>query len=396
MSDARLIDELRLVGIPGTNKVMAGELSRLARRAFDDLRLPAPRKEGLGTLVYPFDPRLATLAVRYLRTASRVLWSLFASRAARLEPLYDELLAAVTQDTRPWCREGTTFSVSPSNTQAFAAGDRQIVGVVKNALIDGAARRGLRLTVDPEAPQLHLVARLHDDELTVSIDLAGRPMNQRGYRTERGQAPLRENLAAVLVMLARHDARCEALIDPMAGSGTIAVEAACMAQGRPLWIPPREPAARTLPELAESLARPAPPLFADTRPLIIASDVSREMQDITLGSIARAGVAEQIEVWCGDFRKIEIQQIRELTRQHGFDPGRGVILSNPPYGERQKPLQLEELYRDLGRWCRQLRGWRAAFLVSNTLFEQAFGGRPRIKKPLKNGALPSYFYLYDL
>ncbi|HSH68414.1 MAG TPA: hypothetical protein VK997_00755, partial [Deferrisomatales bacterium] len=90
-----MIDQLRLIGVPGTNKVMAGELSRLSQRAFADLRLPEPKKDGLGALAYPFDPRLAGLAVRYHRTSTRVLWGLYRSAAQRLEPLYQELADAV-------------------------------------------------------------------------------------------------------------------------------------------------------------------------------------------------------------------------------------------------------------------------------------------------------------
>ncbi|MBI5015301.1 MAG: hypothetical protein HZB55_07385 [Deltaproteobacteria bacterium] len=396
MNEGTTTNLLRLIGVPGTNKVMAGELSRLVGRALGHVRLPVPAKEGLGALTYPFDLETAALAVRYHRTASRVLWGLFQSRAARLEPLYDDLLAAMSAEVRPWFREGTTFSVSPANTRSFAAGGRQMVGVVKNAVIGGAARQGVRLTVDPENPDVFLEVRMHEDVVTVSVDLAGRPMNQRGYREEAGTAPLRENLAAVLVMLARYDARREVLVDPLAGSGTIAIEAACMAQGRPVWVVPREPAARRLAPFAEALAGPARALFADARPLVVANELDPRTHASARRNVANAGVGEFVESWSGDFRRLDPRRIRERATKLGFNPDRGVIVSNPPYGERLDPGELGELYGDLGRWCRQLRGWRAAFLVANAEFPSAFGGRPRIKKPLKNGPLLGYFYLYDL
>ncbi len=388
-------DDLRLIGIPGTNKVMAGELSRLARRAGVP-RLAEPRKEGLGGLVYPFDLATAALAVRYHRTASRVLWTLYQSRATRLEPLYAELLAAVAEDARPWLRDGATFSVSPAHTAEFAAGGRQLVGVTKNALVEGAARRGVRVTVDPSDPDLYLVVRVHDGLVTVSLDLAGRPMNQRGYRGEGGAAPLRENLAAVLVMLTRHDARREVLVDPLAGSGTIATEAACMGQGRSVWGAPRAPAAGRLSPFSAVLAEPAEPLFGDTLPWVVANERDPRIQAVCRANAATAGVGDRIETHCGDFRQLDPQDLRAAARRAGLDPQRGVILSNPPYGERLDPADLLATYRDLGAWCRQLPGWRAGFLVANPAFERAFGGRPRIKKPLKNGPLLGYFYLYDL
>jgi 23S rRNA G2445 N2-methylase RlmL len=396
MSGAPAVDSLRLVGIPGTNKVMGGELSRLAGRAFDGVRLPVPKKEGQGALVYPFDVETAALAVRYHRTASRVLWGLYQSRAARLEPLYDDFLGAVREDSRPWLREGASFSVTTSNMGRFPAGERQVVGVVKNAVLEGAAHRGFRLSVNPGDPDIHLVASMHDDVVTVSIDLAGRPMNQRGYRADTGMAPLRENLAAVLVMLSRYDARSEVLVDPMAGSGTIAIEAACMAQGRPVWVSPRRPAAGALPPFEKPLRRSAKPLFSDTRPLVIANELDRRTHDLSRKNSANAGVKEFVELWRGDFSRIEEKSVRTRAERRGFDPGRGVILSNPPYGERFSRGELVDLYRDLRRWCTRFHGWRAAFLVANPDFETAFGGRPRIKKPLRNGPLRGYFYLYDL
>ena len=271
-----------------------------------------------------------------------------------------------------------------------------MVGTVKNALLDGAARRGVSLAVRSERPDIHLTASLHDDAVTLSMDLAGRSMSQRGYRSDGGAAPLRENLAAVLVMLARYDARREVLVDPMAGSGTIAIEAACMAQGKPLWVPPRKPAAARHFQFARSLGDEALPLFGDTRPLVIANEVKRKVHEGCRENVARAGVASFVETWRGDFRKIDAGRVRKRAAEKGFDPEKGVILSNPPYGERLPKRETLELYRDLGRWCSSFRGWRAAFLVANSEFEEAFGSRARVRKPLRNGPLRGYFYLYDL
>ena len=97
----RPLNELRLIGAGGPNKVMAGELSRLSRRALPDLRLSEPRKDGLGTVVYPFEPRLARLATFYHRTSARVLWDILETSAPRLEPLYDDVVAVISQHAMP-------------------------------------------------------------------------------------------------------------------------------------------------------------------------------------------------------------------------------------------------------------------------------------------------------
>lgn len=397
MEHPLLVDHLVLSGIAGTNKVMAGEMSRLSKRAIRNWWLPDPQKDGLGGLVYPFSPALAALAVRYHRTSSRVLWGIWRSTAARLEPLYDDLRLAMRQETRPWLRDGMSFSVSPAATREFAAGGRQLVGVVKNALIDGAAERGMKLTVDADDPDVWFLVKAADGVVSVAIDLGGQAMNQRGYRVEGGgTAPLRENLAAVMVMLARHDPRGEVVVDPMAGSGTLAIEAASLAQGRPVWIPPRAPAAARLPPVAAALEAAAPdPLFADTRPLAFANEIDPKAHAAARRNVERAGVSEFVEASCGDFVQLDPKKIMNMAAARGFDPERGLILCNPPYGERLEPKALVRTYRDLGIWYRQFPGWRAAFLVANPEFVGAFGGRPRIEKPLNNGPIKSWFFLYE-
>src|SRR5213078_347605 len=199
---------------------MAAEVTRVAQRALG-ARPPAPRKEGLGQLIYPFDGALAWAAVTYLRTPTRVLWDVYRSRQTRLEPLYDELVADIAGDARPLIRDRDGISVEARRVEVVAAGERQVVGTVKNALIDAAARRGVRLHVDPERPATRWVARGDASGLVVSIDLGGGSLSQRGWRRDAGEAPLREHLAAVLLMLGRFDPRRDALVDPMCGSGTI-------------------------------------------------------------------------------------------------------------------------------------------------------------------------------
>jgi 23S rRNA G2445 N2-methylase RlmL len=390
-----LLDALRLVGPPGSNKVMAGELSRLVRRGLPGYRLPEPRKAGNGALIYPFEAAVAHLAVWYARTPSRVLWDLYESNAARLEPLHEEVARDAAADTRAWLWDGASLSIRARNLGGFAAGELQVVGTIKNALIAGAAARGVRLRLDPERPDILFAVRMHDDALTVSIDLAGQAMHQRGYRRAAGAAPLRENLAAALVMLARYDARREILVDPLAGSGTIAIEAALMGRGEPLWRG-APPAAHRLPAFAGWPVRDEA-LFADTEPLAIANEIDTPTVAAARENIAAAGMSERVVSLHGDFRQLTAERIARIARERGRAGQGGVILSNPPYGSRlEKAGDVEALYRDLGAWCRRFPGWRAAFLVAHPGFERAFGGRPRIVKPLPNANQPARFYLYDI
>ena len=394
-------DSLRIIGSPGTNKVMAAEFIRLCQRAISQ-RPPAPRKVGSGMLVYPFEPEQARVAVHYLRTATRAQWDLFRSDAPRLEPLYDELVDDVAADRRDWLWDGARISVRARNVAGFAAGERQIVGTVKNALLDGAEARGIRLEVDPQHPDIHVSVRQIDDELLVSVDLAGASLSQRGYRADRGAAPLREHLAAVLLMLARHDPRSEPLLDPMCGAGTIAIEAALMARAAPLGEHIHTAAYRVLPRFSERGEAPPldAPLFADTRATVLGNELDGRTLDAARHNAHAAGLGgDDACTWLrGDFRRLTRKRVEErIARISDADPQRpGLILCNPPYGHRLEPPELHRLYRDLGEWCRQFRGWRAGFFVGNRDFEPTFGGRPRVRKPLNNGSLAACFYLYDL
>ncbi len=261
-----IIDQLRIVGSAQTNKVMIAELIRVAVRALGR-RPPEPTKEGTGQLIYPFDPALAAAAVTYLRTPTRVVWDLYRVRATRLEALYELLLADVVADRRAWSGLVAGISVEARRVGEFPAGERQVVGTVKNALVEGAQRHGRRLHVAPDLPDLLLVVRMDDaGDIVVSLDLGGGSLSQRGWRTEQVEAPMREHLAAVLLMLARFDPRHDVLVDPMCGSGTIPIEAALAARGTGRARTPPCPA------LAEAWpTQPPAPLFADANPVVIGS-----------------------------------------------------------------------------------------------------------------------------
>jgi 23S rRNA G2445 N2-methylase RlmL len=380
-----IVDELRIVGSTQTNVVMAAELVRVARRALG-VRPPEPRKEGLGQLVYPFDRELARVAVTYMRTPTRVVWDVFRSRADRLEPLYDELVADIVADRRELLRDRDGISVEARNVGEFAAGERQVVGTVKNALIDAAAKRRIRLHVDPERADQRWVARLSDNgEMTLSLDLGGGSLSQRGWRRDAGDAPLREHLAAVLLMLCRFDPRNDALVDPMCGAGTIPIEAVLAARGAP--------------RSTRMFGKDAQPLWADASPLVVGCDLDLGVLAAARDNARAAKIGDAITWQRCDVADLRPDTIHQIALERGREPQTGVIVANPPYGERLDPADLEVVYAAMAETMRRFRGWRAGFLVGNPLLERIFDhvvGRPRIKKPLANANLRAYFYLYEL
>ncbi len=391
-----IVDELRIIGSTQTNVVMEAELIRIAQRAVKQ-RPGKPRKEGLGQLVFPFDRDLAWAAVTYMRTPTRVLWDVYRTSATRLEALYDDLVADMSADPRPLWRDGDGISVEARRVDEFAAGERQVVGTVKNALIDALGRRGKRLHVDPERPATRWVARMEDNgELIVSIDLGGGSLSQRGWRRETGEAPLREHLAAVLLMLCRFDSRKDVLVDPMCGSGTIPIEAVHLARATPR----ATPGLTALGIHHGDVDAVAPALYADAAPLVIGCDVDLDVLAAARDNARAARVGDQITWQRADVATLTPTIIGDIAVERGRErPETGLILTNPPYGERLNEQDLRVLYTALAHSCARFRGWRAGFIVGNPLLEETFFhilGRPRIKKPLANANLRAYFYLWEL
>ncbi len=371
---------------------MEAEVKRLGPRAIDGFQRTEPKRADEQTLLYPFDPELARMAVHYLRTPSRALWDLYVVETDRLEPLYDALRADVAADDRPWMIDGLRISVEVSRMDRFAAGPLQIRGTVKNALIDGAKDRKIELHLDPEHAELIFSVRQIPQGLLIAIDLAGQSLHLRGWRLEEGPAPLKETLAAQMVILSRWDPRTEVLIDPMAGSGTIAAEAALMTTGRKRWVDPRRP---KLPRALEG-GRPLIDLFPGTDPAIIAHEIQTPQQEPMRENLRRAGIADMVVPLHGDLRDLTLKRIHTTLQKAGRPVHhRGLILTNPPYGVRLgDEAVVEQIAKELVELADRL-GYRCALLAGSRAFEEIFRRKPKMKKPMHNGPLPATFLMYE-
>lgn len=232
---------------------------------------------------------------------------------------------------------------------------------------------------DPEAGAILL--RLVRDEATVSIDSSGALLHRRGYRQEAGRAPLRETIAAGMLLLARWDPSTP-LVDPLCGSGTLLVEAGLLATGRApglhrgfafqAW-PCFDPSsfARMIEQAAAQVrARlPAPITGGDRDPRAVAA---------AQANAARAGLSG-LSLQACEFERLEPPQ----------GAGPGLVVANPPYGERLgSPEGLRGLYRRLGRVLQQrYAGWRAALLVGSSSPYAELGMRWDRMDRLSNGGL---------
>lgn len=384
---------------------MEAELKRTVTRALHRPPLDKPRREGDHTLRYPFAADIAWAAARYLRTPSRVLWEIAPLRSPRLESLFAEVRALAAKPNAPWLDRDLGISVSVGKHVDFPASPLQIRGTVKNALLEGSQDGGRPLRFAPDDPDLMFVVRGGAGGIRLSLDLGAGSLHQRGYRRHIGPAPLKETLAAQLLILSRWDPRREALVDPMAGAGTIALEAALMASGEPLG---RASAALDqLPIFRSHAGSAAPPLFADTRPTIIAGEPDSGSFRALVANARAANLQGRVQCVEEDFRG--------LFAQVEQPPG-GLLVVNPPYGERMggepaiptddsttrserttpdEDEAVEQLHRDLLDWYAELGPeWRMGVLTTHNTLDAHTPRRCRMKKPLRNGPIKAWFWLF--
>ncbi len=381
-------------------------MKRLVMRSPFEVRLPKPRREGESTLLYPFDARISWVAACHHRTSSRISWDLFSSTAVRLEPLFEALLPALQSDDRLPAATTLRFSVDLGSAHDFEASPLQLRGVVKNALVEALRDRGVTAEIDADSPDVVFVVRRagtpESRRTVVGIDIGLGARHRRGARVAVGPAPLRETMAAQLIMLSRWDARTEPLVDPMAGGGTIAIEAAGLAVGAAI----RRPAELPFRHLAafDGLPTATPDLFPGTVPQIVALDLDQDRIPAMVGNLRAAGLTGRSHE---DSIVIGQQDVRTLTPEYiaGLLPRAaemkpGVFCFNPPYGVRiggeEGPEKLLDLYADMGHALARFRGWRAACFVANPRFVEAFGHAPTMTKPATNAELPGAFLVYEL
>lgn len=262
--------------------------------------------------------------------------------------------------------------------------------VVKDAIVDHFRKlSGQRPTVDRENPQIRFHAYLKNDNLTVSFDLTGYSLHQRGYRQQAGEAPLKETIAAALLIRANWPHLAEngyALQDPFCGAGTLIIEAAMMAahiapgllrhdQSLIHWVEHQ-------PTLWEKLRSQALQQVKPIKGKLKGSDMDARLIAIARSNAEHAGVLPMME-----FAHEDVKDCRAIAEQ-------GLLVCNPPYGERLgNAKDLIPLYQQLGATAHtHFQGWQAAFLTSNPMLAKAVGLRSGKQYTLYNGALECKVY----
>ncbi|MGY3039354.1 23S rRNA (guanine2445-N2)-methyltransferase / 23S rRNA (guanine2069-N7)-methyltransferase [Rhodanobacter sp. TND4EL1] len=356
------------------------------------------------------DVREALAGVHFsgtLETAYKAcLWSRLASRIllplAEFDAADDDALYRGVQDI-DWSTHlaaHATFAVD-AGTAMSKLNHSQFIGLrTKDAVVDQFRQRdGSRPGIDTDEPDIRINLRLRRDRATVSLDLAGSPLHRRGWREEQGEAPLKENLAAAMLLRGRWPevyAAGGALLDPMCGSGTLLIEGALMAAdvapglrreyfGFLGWQQHDIALWRGL--LDEATLRAENGLRA-LRSVFFGSDADSRMVQTAKRNAQEAGVA--------GFFTLDKQDVTHAAPPPGIDYG--LVITNPPYGERLGDrAEMPKLYRAVGDALRaRFSGWRAAVLAGDVELGRAMQLHAEKRYALYNGALETVLLTFDL
>ena len=334
-----------------------------------------------GTLAHVYRANL------HSRTASRILLQL-ARTAYRSE--HDIYQATKNIAWHNWFNVSQTFKVKVEGKRANVKSLDFTALKIKDGVCDHFREHdGERPSIDKSRPDIRIHAFLDERSVSIFIDTSGEALFKRGYRQDTGEAPLRENLAAGLLLLAGYDGT-QPFQDPFCGSGTIAIEAAWIALNRAPGLMRRFG--------FEKLAKHDPALWADLKTQARAQSKNRPSESIAASdndrTMTRAALTNARAAEADMFIDIATCDAQD-ARPNGAN---GIMLSNPPYGVRLAEIQtLHALYPQLGSWLKQhYAGWRIGMFTGDRDMPKIMRLTPKRKIPLYNGKLDCRLFLLDM
>ena len=361
----------------GLELLLADELSALGATAV---------VSGRAGVAFEGTMETAYRACLWSRLANRILWPLAKFPASTIDELYDGV-RRVTWSS--FLDTDTVIAVDFASSRSAITHTLYGAQKVKDAVVDYFMDlTGKRPSVDLSDPDIRINLYLDRDQATLSLDLSGDSLHRRGYRLEGGKAPLKENLAAAILIRAGWQDIAKAggsFLDPMCGSGTLAIEAALMASDTApgllrswfgfMAIPGHDPE-QWLTLREEAVARSRKGL--ENMPSIRGSDSDRRAISHARANLERSGFAEFVTFTVADLNDAIPEGIP------------GLVATNPPYGERLGDEEsLVRLYREFGEVLRsRFEGYRASIITSTPELAFKLGIRARKQYALYNGALP--------
>lgn len=322
----------------------------------------------------------------WLRTADRVLLVMDQFEARSFEELFQGVRAI------PWeelLGEDANFPIRAKcvKSQLMSPSDVQKIG--KRAMVERMkAAYGIEWFPETGA-KYQIDISIRNDVVTVAVDTSGEPLSRRGYRTWNGEAPIRETLAAALVLQSGWHP-WQPLYDPCCGTGTILIEAAFIALNRAPGLT-REFAMEHWPcvnrEALEAVRRAAREKYEEGagRPLFVSgSDIDPEAIELAQRHVRQAGLSGRI--------RLEVRDMREVTP--AGEPG--VFVANPPYGERLDNVRAAHaVARQLGLLMKRSPGWSLCAFSADMGFEREFGRRATRRRRYYNGRIECEYHIFE-
>lgn len=318
----------------------------------------------------------------WLRTGERVLIKAAEFKATTFEELFENTKAV---DWGAFLPSSCAFPVKGHSLKSQLASVRDCQAIIKKAIASKMSETYGIEWLPEDGVQYQIQFALLKDRVTLMIDTSGEPLHKRGYRQYSNAAPLRETIAASMIMMSYWKFEYP-LLDPFCGSGTIPIEGAMFKRN----IAPglgREFAVNSFEQMNKSIIdeaiEEAQSLKRDTPLEIYASDIDPACVELTKENAIKAGVGDIINV------------TQKKAENIFIDKPYGSIICNPPYGERMgEKKECELLYENIGKTFAKLDKWSYYILTSNEDFEKLFGKRASKKRKIYNGMIKCNVYQY--
>lgn len=332
------------------------------------------------------DQALMYRANFHCRTALRILKTVYEFKAKTTDEIYKKVKA---MNWYEHLDENSTFAIDAVTFSDFFTHSKFVSYRVKDAIADYfMSKTGKRPSVDVKKPDLLINFHVAQDKCTLSFDSSGDSLHKRGYRVAQTEAPLNEVLAAGMIMKTGWKGD-SAFIDPMCGSGTLLIEAALIAMNIPPGIYRESFGFERWKNFNKDLFETIYNDDSGERKFdykIYGSDISPQAIEIAKQNAKEAGVDHHIE-----FRVMPFEEYEKAPAEEG------VLITNPPYGERIQPEDLFGLYERIGERLKHVfMGYSAWTLSYKKECFNAIGLRHSKRYPLKNGSLDCEFRQYKI
>lgn len=319
----------------------------------------------------------------WLRCGERVLIKVGEFKAETPDELYEGVKALEWDN---YIDRNDAFPVKGRTTRSKLASDRSSQIMIKKAIADKLGEEYGISWLPEDGITYQVQFTIINDVVTLMIDTTGAALHKRGYREKSNIAPLRETIAAAMVML-NHWKYENPFADPFCGSGTIPIEAAMYKRNIAPGLK-RRFSFMSFPQIPEDMIKDVleeaqSEINYDIYPDINASDIDKEAVELTKQNAIKAGVGDCIKATVKDARKLY------------FPQPYGTIITNPPYGERLSDVEeCRKLYGEIGKTFASLDKWSYYILTSHEDFEREFGRRADKRRKLYNGMLKCCLYQY--